>query len=118
MGSTPAGETLPLRRRAMSCAAGLAVAVRALRCCISSASFMEKDPSAGRAPMVVNLTQDEHALGMMTGLRIIWPQQSQDWALNTLLFRHLPECTQDGRSLLGPCALLALLISHVRRILL
>ena len=62
----------------MSCAAGLAVAVRALRCCASSASFMEKDPSAGRAPMVANLTQDALSLGMkmMMGLKMIQPQQS------------------------------------------
>ena len=53
----------------MSCAAGLAVAVRALRCCASSDSFMEKDPSAGRAPMVANLTQDAHPLGIVMGLK-------------------------------------------------
>ena len=71
MGDAPAGETLLLRRRAMSCAAGLAVAVRALRCCASSDSFMEKDPSAGRAPIVANLTQDKNPLGMKMGLEIV-----------------------------------------------
>ena len=68
----------------MSCAAGLAVAVRALRCCASSDSFMEKDPSAGRAPMVANLTQHTHPLDMMMGSERTQPQQSQqDWALKT-----------------------------------
>ena len=75
MGDAPAGDTLPLRRRAMSCAAGLAVAVRALRCCASSDSFMEKDPSAGRAPMVANLTQYTYPLGLIMGSKISQPQQ-------------------------------------------
>ena len=54
-GGTLAGEAVPLRSRATSCAAGLAVALRPRRCCSSSDSHMEKEPSAGRPPMAASL---------------------------------------------------------------
>ena len=50
-----AGEVLPLRNCATSCAAGLAVAFRPRRCCSSSDSHMEKDPSTGRPPIDASL---------------------------------------------------------------